>query len=83
MSEGAPDVDGLPPAQRFFLAYASLWRANVSEELQRTLAQVDVHSPRHLRVRGPIANLTAFRDAFGLTDDAPALRPPAARIEIW
>ena len=83
VSEGAPDVDGLPPAQRFFLAYASLWRANVSEELQRTLVQVDMHSPRHLRVRGPIANLTAFRDAFGLTDDAPALRPPAARIEIW
>ena len=78
-----PEIDGLTPAQRFFLANATLWRANISPDLQRTLAGVDPHSPRFLRVLGPISNLDAFRDAFGLTDDAPIMRAPADRVEIW
>ena len=53
------------------------------DEIRRTLAQVDVHSPRFLRVRGPFSNLDAFQQAWGLADDAPMMRPPAERIEIW
>ena len=83
VSAGAPDVDGCSPAQRFFLANAAVWRACTSEALARTLAQIDPHSPRHLRVRGPLSNSDAFQAAFGLPDDAPALRPPSERIEIW
>jgi putative endopeptidase len=83
LAAASPPVDGVTPAQRFFLAYATLWRANVSDELQRTLAQMDPHSPRHLRVRGPLANLDSFQQAFGLPDDAPMVRPPEERIEIW
>jgi predicted metalloendopeptidase len=83
VSAGAPDVDGLTPAQRFFLSNATLWRANISPELQRTLAGVDPHSPRELRVLGPVSNLEAFRAAYGLPDDAPIMRPPGERIEIW
>ena len=29
----APEIDGLTPAQRFFLANATLWRANISPDL--------------------------------------------------
>lgn len=83
VSAGAGPVDGLTPAQRFFLANASVWRGTVSDELARTLIQVDPHSPRHLRVRGPFSNSAAFQAAFGLADDAPMLRAPEERIEIW
>jgi predicted metalloendopeptidase len=83
VANGAAPIDGLSPAQRFFLANAAIWRANVSEELLRTLAQIDPHSPRRLRVVGPLANLQAFQDAFDLGDDAPMLRPREDRIEIW
>ncbi len=55
----------------------------MSPEYQRTLAGVDPHSPRELRVLGPLSNLDAFRDAYGLGDDAPMMRAPAERIEIW
>ena len=79
----APEIDGLTPAQRFFLANAVLWRANISPEFQRTLAGIDPHSPRPLRVHGPISNLEAFADAYGLPEDAPIMRPPGERIEIW
>jgi putative endopeptidase len=83
VSDGTPAIDDLTPAQRFFLSYATLWRANVSPELQRTLAGIDPHSPRHLRVVGPVSNLESFRDAFGLADDAAIMRSPGERIEIW
>jgi putative endopeptidase len=83
VSAGAAPIDGLTPTQRFFLANASVWRATMSDELTRTLIQVDPHSPRHLRVRGPFSNCPAFQDAFGLADDAPMMRPAADRIEIW
>jgi putative endopeptidase len=82
-SAGAPPIDGLTPDQRFFLAMATLWRANTSEELKRTLAQVDAHSPREYRVLGPCSNLDAFQAAFGLDDSAPIMRPRSERIEIW
>ena len=29
VADGAPEIDGLTPAQRFFLANATLWRANI------------------------------------------------------
>ncbi len=83
VSGDAPPIDGLTPAQRFFLATATIWRANVSEELKRTLAQVDPHSPREIRVLGPLANLDSFQAAFGLDESAPMMRPRAERIEIW
>jgi predicted metalloendopeptidase len=65
------------------VANATLWRANISPDLQRTLAAIDPHSPRPLRVLGPISNLEAFRAAYGLPDDAPIMRAPEDRIEIW
>jgi len=83
VADGAPEIDGLTPAQRFFLANATLWRANINPPLQRTLAGIDPHSPRRLRVLGPLSNLEAFRVAFGLPDDAPIMRPREQRIEIW
>jgi len=83
VSVDAPEIDGLTPSQRFFLANATLWRVNMSEELKRTLAQIDPHSPREIRVTGPFSNLDAFQEAFDLADDAPIMRPRPERIEIW
>ncbi|MDA0161775.1 M13 family metallopeptidase [Solirubrobacter ginsenosidimutans] len=83
VAAGAPAVDGLTPAQRFFLANAGLWRVKMSDDLQRTLAGIDPHSPRPLRVLGPVSNMEAFREAFDLPDDAPIMRPRDERIEIW
>ena len=83
VSEGVGPVDGLTPAQRFFVAAATIWRGITSDELARTLAQVDPHSPRRFRVLGPFSNLESFQVAFDLPDNAPMLRPRGERIEIW
>jgi predicted metalloendopeptidase len=83
VSAGSPAVDGLTPQQRFFLANATIWRSHTSDQLKRTLVQMDPHSPRPLRVNAPLSNLDAFQEAFDLPDDAEMMRPRAQRIEIW
>lgn len=79
----APDVDGYTPAQRFFISYANIWRMNTTDEYLRLLLNIDVHAPSPVRVNGPLSNLPAFAEAFGLDDDAPLHRPAEDRVQIW
>lgn len=76
-------IDGFTPEQRFFLAYAQAWRANIRPESLRLRLTTDPHSPNKYRVLGPLANLPEFAQAFpcppGKEDKAEA----AARVSIW
>ncbi len=83
VSAGTDPIDGMTPAQRLFLAYATLWRSHMSDEMMRTRIQTDPHSPARLRVIGPLSNSSAFAEAFALDDDAVVMRAPEDRIEIW
>jgi predicted metalloendopeptidase len=76
-------IDGFTPAQRFFLAYATVWRINQTEEYARLLVNIDPHSPARFRVNGPLSNLPAFAEAFGLGDDVPMVRAAELRARIW
>ncbi len=78
-----PDIDGFTPAQRFFIAYATIWRMNYTDEYLNLLLNVDVHSPSPVRVNVPLSNLPAFADAFDLDGDAPLRRPAGDRVQIW
>lgn len=76
-------VDGLTPAQRFFISYAQIWRANVREaELRRRLT-IDPHSPGRFRAIGAVSNLPEFWSAFGIAAGAPMRRPDDRRAAIW
>ena len=79
----APAIDGLSPVQRFFLAYATMWRMGYTEAAARMLAKVDVHSPARHRVNGPLANTPAFAAAFGIPQGAPMALPADRRATIW
>jgi putative endopeptidase len=66
--EGKPEpapIDGWTGDQRFFLAWAQIWRQ--IQRPQRTRLQVltDPHSPGIFRVNGPLSNLGEFAKAFG------------------
>ncbi|MDR0802564.1 M13 family metallopeptidase [Fluviicola sp.] len=57
-------IDGYTPAQRFFIAYAQLWKINYTEaELKKRIA-TDPHSPGMYRVNGPLMNCPEFFAAF-------------------
>ncbi len=80
---GAPLVDGLTPDQRFFAAYAAMWRMGYTEAYARLLANVDTHSPSRHRVNGPLSNTPEFAAAYGIPDGSPMALPAGARARIW
>ena len=79
----APLIDGLTPEQRFFLAYAAIWRTNMTEAYARMQVNVDSHAPAQFRVNGPLSNVPAFAAAFGVSEGAPMARTAEDRVRIW
>lgn len=79
----AGDMDGFTPEQRFFLAYAGVWAANIRPEeiLRRT--KEDPHSLGKWRVNGTLPHIEAFYKAFGLKEGDPMYIEPAKRAKIW
>lgn len=69
--------------QRFFLSYAHVWATYADEALYRYMTTVDVHSVGYLRVNGPLPQIDAWYEAFGITPDDPMYLAPEARIRIW
>jgi putative endopeptidase len=76
-------IDGFTPEQRFFLAFAQLWRINVRDTEQRRLITVDPHSPGQFRSVGPLLNFQQFYDAFDIKAGDPVWVEPEKRAVIW
>ena len=76
-------IDGFTPEQRFFLAYAQIWRTNVRPEAVRQQVQTDPHSPGQFRTNGPLMNMPEFYKAFGCQDGNKMMRAQADRSKIW
>ena len=79
----ADPIDGLSPAQRFFVNYAVTERGLSREEALRSLAQIDPHSPSPFRVNGPLSNMQEFLDAFHAAPGDKFWRDPVDRVDIW
>ena len=77
------DMDGFTPEQRFFLAYAGVWAANIRPEeiLRRT--KEDPHSLGKWRVNGTLPHIDAFYKAFNVKEGDPMYLAPEKRARIW
>ena len=77
------DMDGFTPEQRFFLAYAGVWAANIRPEeiLRRT--KEDPHSLGKWRVNGTLPHIDAFYKAFNIKAGDPMYLAPEKRAKIW
>lgn len=78
-----PVIDGFTPEQRFFLAWAQIWRRNVRPEALRRQVLTDSHSPARWRVNGPLSNMPEFAAAFACNAGDPMVRESSVRAEIW
>ncbi|HEY7643352.1 MAG TPA: M13 family metallopeptidase [Steroidobacteraceae bacterium] len=79
----APTIDGFTPDQQFFIAWGQFRGDEIRPEYQRTMVQGDPHPIAKYRVIGPISNLPEFQQAFQCPADAPMVRKPEERCEVW
>ena len=78
-----PAIDGFTPEQQFFIAWGQFRGDAVRPEFARTMVQGDPHPIGKFRVIGPLSNLPEFAQAFSCKPDAPMVRAPAERCEVW
>ncbi len=76
-------IDGFTPEQRFFLAWARIWRGLQRPEAELQQIKTNPHSPGKWRVDGPLSNMPEFRKAWGCTDGDAMVRPDSLRAVIW
>ena len=76
-------IDGLTPAQAFYMNFANLWAQNVRPEEIRSLTIGDVHSLGENRVNVSLRNIEPFFKAFGVTEGDKMYRPVEERVIIW
>jgi putative endopeptidase len=76
-------INGLTPAQRYFLGYALGWLHHEREERLRRGLLSDVHAPPKWRVIGPLSNIPDFYEAFGIKPGQPMWRPPGSHVNVW
>jgi len=76
-------IDGFTPDQRFFLAWAQVWRSNTLTERKAQLIVTDPHSPSEYRTIGAPVNMDAWYKAFNVQPGNKLYKKPEDRIKIW
>jgi putative endopeptidase len=76
-------IGGFTPAQRYFLGYAYGWLDYERKESLAAQLMTDVHAPSKERVNGPMANIPAFYEAFGVKPGDKMYRADSLRVSIW
>ena len=76
-------IDGLTPDQRFFIAWAQMWRGNMREEELRRRLTIDPHSPVRYRAILPAMNHLAFDAAFPQNSGDKKSDAPRQRVVVW
>ena len=76
-------IDGFTPEQRFFLAWAQVWRGLTRPEAELQNLKTNPHSPGKWRTNGPVSNMAEFAKAWGCKEGDPMVRADSLRARIW
>ena len=79
----APEIDGLTGDQRFFLAYAQIWKGKYRDDAMRSQIKNGPHSPVEYRANGIVRNFDAWYEAFDVQPGDALYLPPEKRVKIW
>ena len=82
-SQPAAAVEGYSGEQRFFIAWARVWREKVRAERALQLLTTDPHSPAAFRANGAAINHDGFHAAFETQPGDAMFKPVAERLRIW
>ncbi|MCC4615535.1 M13 family metallopeptidase [Xanthomonas campestris pv. asclepiadis] len=81
--ERAATIDGYRPEQRFFLAFARIWRGQVREQTQLATLAKAPQAPRNLRAIAAPSNMPQFSAAFSCKAGDAMVRAEQDRVVIW
>ena len=79
----APVIDGTTGDQRFFYGWAQVWQSKYRDDALKQQVATDPHSPAEFRVIGPLRNVDAWYEAFGIQPGTRYYLAPADRVRIW
>ena len=79
----APVLDGTTGDQRVFYGWAQVWRGKYREAAMQQMVATDPHSPPQFRVIGPVRNIDAWYEAFGVTPEHRYYLAPEDRVRLW
>lgn len=77
------NIHGLTPEQRFFIAYAGVWAANITDKEIRNRTKSDPHALGKWRVNGALPHIDAWYDAFGVKKGDALFVPTDERVRLW
>ena len=79
----APVLDGYTGEQRVYLGWAQVWRSKAREDALRRQVATNEHSPAMFRLYGPLRNVEAWYQAFGIKAGDKLYIAPEQRAKIW
>jgi putative endopeptidase len=79
----APIINGLTGDQRFFMAYAQIWKTKYRDEALVNQIKSDPHSPGMYRANGSVRNFDPWYAAFDVKPGDKLYLPPEQRVRIW
>ncbi|TKB45642.1 M13 family metallopeptidase [Thalassotalea mangrovi] len=80
--EEAPIIDGLTGDQRFFLAWAQVWKEKRTEQSMLNQLRAGTHAPGRYRSLAP-RNHDAWYEAFNVQEGDKLYLKPEERVRIW
>ncbi len=76
-------IDGLTPAQRFFVSWATIWRTKFRDDALINRIKTDYHAPGMYRAVGPLENHDGFHQSFEIKEGDKMFKKEENRIKIW
>lgn len=79
--KGRKVINGFTDEQRFFIAYAKMWRKKFRDNVLANQVKTDPHSPGYYRTNGTLSNFEEFFKAFDIPEGSKMRRTKT--VEIW
>lgn len=76
-------IDDISGPERFFAAWARIWRGKNRDDYAVQLLAIDPHSPNEFRCNGVLANFEEFADHYGVKEGDGLYIAPDERVTIW
>lgn len=79
----SPTIDGLSGKQRFYYAFAQVFRRKLRDTALIEHIETNPHAPPEYRVNGTVRNQLGFYEAFGVQAADKLYLPPGQRFRLW